>query len=149
MGWIILSISHSFGKEPSDSFPLGLWLLATAGLFFWLATPYFRAKLATIGNYVPGTGSVDRPTLWRDSLGIFLQHPFIGAGMGSFISTYPTYQSLPSDLITEHAHNDYLEALTETGLIGEALIVIALMLSIPVVFRNLGSELKYEQRWIQ
>ena len=69
--------------------------------------------------------------------------------MGSFVTVYPPYQTEASDLITEHAHNDYVEALTETGLLGGVLILAALVLFIPIAFRNLDVQLKREQGWIQ
>ena len=56
----------------------------------------------------------------RDSLGIFRDHPWLGAGLGSFETAFPRYQSFPSDFLWDHAHNDYAEALAETGLAGGA-----------------------------
>ena len=128
---------------------MGLALAAVAALFFWLVPTFVLTKLATVNNYVPEASEGSRLGLWRNSLGILRDHPWVGAGMGSFVTVYPAYQTEAQDLITEHAHNDYVEALTETGLLGGVLILAALVLFIPMMFRNLGVQLKREQGWIQ
>lgn len=126
----------------------GMALAAVAALFLWLVPTFILTKLGTINNYVP-QASVGRPALWRNSLGILRDHLWVGAGMGSFVTVYPPYQTEPSDLVTEHAHNDYIEALTETGLAGGVLILTALALFIPIAFGNLAVPLKHEAGWMQ
>ena len=69
--------------------------------------------------------------------------------MGSFVAAYPPYQTEVSDLVTEHAHNDYVEALAETGLAGGVLILAALALFIPAAFGNPAVQLKAEAGWMQ
>jgi O-antigen ligase len=51
---------------------------------------------------------------WR----IFLDHPIIGTGLGTLQQVYPPYETLYDGRIVNHTHNDYLEALAETGLLG-------------------------------
>ena len=54
----------------------------------------------------------------RDTWRIFLDHPFVGTGLGSLQLVYPPYESLYDGKIVNHTHNDYLEVLAETGLLG-------------------------------
>jgi len=56
-----------------------------------------------------------------------------GSGLGSFYTTFPRYQSPEVDGFYDHAHNDYLEMATETGIIGLLLLGIAVLLTIGVV----------------
>jgi O-antigen ligase len=51
---------------------------------------------------------------WR----IFVDHPILGTGLGTLQQVYPPYETLYDGKIVNHAHNDYLEALAETGLAG-------------------------------
>jgi O-antigen ligase len=51
---------------------------------------------------------------WR----IFVDHPVLGTGLGTLQQVYPPYETLYDGKIVNHAHNDYLEALAETGLAG-------------------------------
>jgi O-antigen ligase len=148
LGWILIGYNPLPGKRTRLAVT-GLALVAGAGVFFWLVPTYVLTRLGTVSNYVPATSEGNRPALWRNSLGIFRDHPLAGAGMGSFVTAYPAHQTEALDLVTEHAHNDYVEALTETGLLGGALIVAALALFFPIMFGNLGSRLRGEPGWIQ
>ena len=127
---------------------MGLALLAIAALFFWLVPEFVLTKLGTVNNYV-SEAREGRSALWRNSFGIIRDHPLVGAGMGSFVTVYPVFQTQAQDLITEHAHNDYVEALTETGALGGVLILAALVMFIPMIFRKLAFQLKREQGWVQ
>jgi O-antigen ligase len=49
---------------------------------------------------------------------IFLDHPVLGTGLGTLQQVYPPYETLYDGKIVNHAHNDYLQALAETGVLG-------------------------------
>lgn len=49
---------------------------------------------------------------------IFLDHPLLGAGLGTIQIVYPRYETLYDGKIVNHIHNDYWEALAETGILG-------------------------------
>jgi O-antigen ligase len=148
LGWIVIGRNPLPGRRIRVA-AAGLVLVAVAALFFWLVPTYVLNKLGTINNYVPEAHSGSRLTLWRDSFGIFRDHPWAGAGMGSFVTAYPPYQTYALDLITEHAHNDYVEALAETGLAGGVLILAALVLFIQITCRKLVVQVRHEPGWIQ
>jgi O-antigen ligase/tetratricopeptide (TPR) repeat protein len=59
-----------------------------------------------------------RPILWKDSRKIADDFPVTGTGFGSFVTIYPLYRTLPARGLVDHAHNDYLELLTDGGIIG-------------------------------
>ena len=44
--------------------------------------------------------------------------PLLGFGLGTFRRVYPEFQSFPGTLAVTHAHNDYLESIAESGLLG-------------------------------
>ena len=62
----------------------------------------------------------------------------LGYGSGTFDLVYPTFQSFVVDSVINHAHNDYLELLSETGLIGAGLIAWFLVL----VYRKASKQLR-------
>ena len=49
---------------------------------------------------------------------IFLDHPVLGTGLGTLQQVYPPYETVYDGKIVNHSHNDYLEALAETGVLG-------------------------------
>jgi O-antigen ligase len=71
-----------------------------------------------------------RLDLWRDMLPMVPQFPVFGAGWNAFGTAYRWYQTVwRTDWIGE-AHNDYLQALLDGGVLGLALVaaLVALVL---------------------
>jgi O-antigen ligase len=120
-------------------------------LFFWTDTGEISKRLATIASvtHSPDVTMGSRLTVARDSLLIFRDHHWVGTGLGSFEVAFPPYQSFSTDEIWDHAHNDYAEALAETGLVGGLLIAAALVIFFRLGFGNLGQRLRHHAGWIQ
>lgn len=82
------------------------------------------------------TSSIERLTLWREAVTTISEHPFIGVGIGNYLSSArPLYQAGTPF----YAHNLYLDIAVEIGLIG-LLAFIALITS---AFRRLFQMRKY------
>jgi O-antigen ligase len=58
-----------------------------------------------------------RTVIWSTSFRIFLDHPFVGIGFGSFNQFYEHYLRV-SSTIFGHAHNDFLNVAVNAGVIG-------------------------------
>ena len=72
------------------------------------------------------TVNTDNPTsgrahFWAVTLDIIRSYPFIGTGLGSFGVVYTQYDSRNGLFRLEQAHNDYLQVLSDGGIIGAAL----------------------------
>ncbi|OFC29957.1 O-antigen ligase family protein [Acidithiobacillus caldus] len=67
---------------------------------------------------VHNSSTVARSLMWIATWHIFLSHPYLGTGLGSYFLFYPAYR-LPGELASAgtYAHNDYIEFLAEGGLI--------------------------------
>lgn len=89
-----------------------------------------------IENRFEDAGYIDRATVWSDSLGIMRDYPLFGSGLGAFESTYMRYQSRYTQILFDHAHNDYIEAMTDTGLIGTSLAGGAAILLFSALYRR-------------
>lgn len=74
---------------------------------------------------------------WRGSLEIFRQHPIAGSGLDTFVTHFPAVRSFATDKVWTHAHNDYLQFLAETGLIGAGLAGWILIAGTREAWRNL------------
>lgn len=66
--------------------------------------------------------------IWRDTLSLWLAHPWLGCGLGRFHIEFPAFASADlralwpeSKVIVNFAHNEYLQVLAETGVVGLAL----------------------------
>jgi O-antigen ligase len=129
----------------------GLAIIAAVVLFFWMAPRQIAERLATMADatHSPEVALADRLAPAKDSLRIFCDHSWLGAGLGSFETVFPQYQSFPSDFTWDHAHNDYAEALAETGIVGGALILFSLGLFFRLAFRNLRERLWHREGLLQ
>jgi tetratricopeptide (TPR) repeat protein len=63
-----------------------------------------------------------RTTLYADILPMIRDFWLFGAGFGTFVDVYPSYKTIVSDGVFEHAHNDYLELLTAGGIVSFGLM---------------------------
>jgi O-antigen ligase len=104
---------------------LAFAFLCAALLASWIMPQEVTAHLQS-AIHVQDASFEQRMIMARDSLNIFRAHPLTGTGLGSFETAYPEFQTLVTDLRVDHAHNDYAEALAETGIIGGLLIAIGL-----------------------
>lgn len=59
-----------------------------------------------------------RVTMLKGTWRVFVTHPLIGRGLGTLVAVYPRYEPYYDGKIVDHAHNDYVETLAETGLAG-------------------------------
>jgi O-antigen ligase len=59
-----------------------------------------------------------RASMSRGAANMFLAHPIKGSGMGTLVAVYPRYETVYDGYVVEHVHNDYIEALAETGIVG-------------------------------
>lgn len=73
-----------------------------------------------------------RTHYWKATARMFWDHPIVGVGLEGFGMAFPRYDSLNGTYRVERAHNDYLQTLAETGLIG-SLCAVAFLL---ILFRQ-------------
>jgi O-antigen ligase len=73
-----------------------------------------------------------RLAIFKDTLRMFWQRPLLGWGLGTFTTVYPQFRSFYTNLFINAAHNDYLQALAETGIVG----FVAILWFVAVVYRE-------------
>jgi O-antigen ligase len=61
---------------------------------------------------------VERLAHWQAAISMANAHPFIGVGLGGYEAAYPIYRVPSWPRALGHAHNDYLNLLAETGMVG-------------------------------
>jgi O-antigen ligase/tetratricopeptide (TPR) repeat protein len=72
-----------------------------------------------------GLGFWYRVQIWRDTLRMVRHYPILGVGFGSWAEVFPHYQSGPwPPMFLRNAHNDYIEAAAELGILGVAAFVM-------------------------
>ena len=77
-----------------------------------------------------------RPAFWAETLRQFSRFPLFGTGLGTFPSVYPGSEENGVLMHIYHAHNDYLEYLSELGILGSLLLFSAVFSMLFVAFRT-------------
>jgi O-antigen ligase len=73
----------------------------------------------------PTTG---RAHFWAVTLDIIKAHPVIGTGLGAFGVIYTRYDTRNGLFRLEQAHNDYLQVLSDAGIVGGVLALSFVLL---------------------
>lgn len=79
----------------------------------------------------------NRIDIYRDTLGMIGKFPLFGVGLGNFKYAFPVFKKSYRYVSLHRPHNDYLELLSETGLVGFGLLMMVLVLFFRGIFRQL------------
>jgi O-antigen ligase len=94
----------------------GAVLLLAFATVSWLGVNQILARFSSLQTLEVTQSK--RASMRHGTLKLFLDHPVLGTGLGTLQQVYPPYETLYDGKIVNHAHNDYLEALAETGWVG-------------------------------
>jgi O-antigen ligase len=94
----------------------GVVLLLAFLTVSWLGVNQILSRFSGLQTLEVTQGK--RASMRHGTWQIFLDHPVLGTGLGTLQQVYPPYETLYDGKIVNHTHNDYLEALAGTGLVG-------------------------------
>ena len=94
----------------------GVVLLLALLTVSWLGVNQILSRFSSLQTLEVTQGK--RASMRHGAWQIFLDHPVLGTGLGTLQQVYPPYETLYDGKIVNHTHNDYLEALAGTGLVG-------------------------------
>jgi len=104
-------------RERSRAIAIGAAVLAVAlALVSWLGVRQILDRFSALHSLEASDDK--RVAMALGTWHIFLDHPIWGTGLGTIQSVYPAYETLYDSKAVNHSHNDYLEALAETGVLG-------------------------------
>jgi O-antigen ligase len=103
----------------SNRWMFGGAVAAVLLLILWIGYEPLVKRFGSIREGASEYSVVTRTEYWRGAWQMFLDHPLRGVGLGAFPTAYPAYgRSSVRNERLEQAHNDYLQLLTDAGLIG-------------------------------
>lgn len=86
-------------------------LIITLGFIVWLG-------LGPVINRLSDLSSPTRYEVAQNTINMAIDYPLFGTGLGTFQYIYPMYKTVQGQLYYDHAHNDYVEHLSDSGIIG-------------------------------
>lgn len=90
--------------------------LLAGSLILWLGVTKALERFEQLAHQ--GVNRELRVAMDEDTWRIFRDHPWSGTGLGTLIAVYPHYESFYNGTTVDHAHNDFMELLADTGLLG-------------------------------
>jgi O-antigen ligase len=114
----VLALLARFRKAPEGPRLVALAIVGFAALALvaWLGVGQAIERFSTLHKGDVSLGR--RGTMIRGAAHIFFDHPIKGAGVGGLVAVFPRYEVAYDGLVVDHVHNDYLELLAETGILG-------------------------------
>jgi len=117
-----------------------VFVAVIGGLVWYMGSANVLERLTQMGQ--PGAGSLEeasghRLEAWSGSLVIFRENWLLGTGLDTFEPHFRGVRGYYTDKVWTHAHNDFLQFVAETGVIGIALGVWLVVAAGREIVRNL------------
>jgi O-antigen ligase len=127
---LLLGVAVSQRKNGRTAAALGAVCTLVVAFVAWLATAALWHHFTELQDWM-------RLAMTKDGLRMFSHKPVLGWGLGTFTTVYPQFRSFYTNLFVNAAHDDYVQALAETGVIGFAAVVWFLVEVYRAGLRNL------------
>ncbi|GEM_PF-4936025 len=140
-------LPFGFSRSRAGAFILGAaFLSAAAGCYFVLLNDAAWGAFWNGAN-APGSTMAVRTFLGAGALEMFRARPLTGWGYGNFLSVYPAFELANANDhfwvrqgISANAHNEYLQILSELGIVGFVLFMLAIIVPIVMTRSAMRSE---------
>jgi O-antigen ligase len=110
---------------------IGLFFLALSSYLLYLGIDPIVDRF-----YQTDITKEERLIVWSASLTAIKDFWLTGSGLGTFLDLFPLYQPADIKSIYDHAHNDYLEVILETGVIGFIIMIIFIAILIRTIIKS-------------
>ena len=117
-----------------------LMLAAIIGGIFWVGADFNIIKRLS-NDPVMSAAATDRKAIWSDTLRMFNANPILGVGVGAYETVYPIYGRGDGSSLIQFAHNDYLQALADGGIVAGALAIWFII----AIFRDFARGVSLQQ----
>jgi O-antigen ligase len=116
---------------------LGVFLLISLAIIASTGGHEVKARIATFAADKHSDIATDiRLQIDRDILRMVRHRPMLGWGQGTFAEVYPRFRSFYTNSLVNAAHNDFLQVLAETGLIGFGIMIWFLVITLRHALRK-------------
>ncbi|MCP4267899.1 MAG: O-antigen ligase family protein [Candidatus Brocadiaceae bacterium] len=100
---------------------ISIVLIPVCLIALWIGlNPVFK-RFSQITNTMGVEGS--RSHIWKDTSNLIKEFPVLGTGLGTYEYAFPKYKTIKRQRLYDHAHNDYLELISNTGFAGFVIII--------------------------
>lgn len=118
--------------------PLGLLVLAVAGIAAWFLAPgAWGERLHSVADPA-NLWNRERVFMWQAGVSMFRDHPWTGVGLQDLHALYDQYRSPDSVERAGHLHNAYIQIAASMGLVGLSAFVVLYCALLRTAWGGLG-----------
>jgi O-antigen ligase len=121
-------------------------LLSTAASLAWTRLPELRDSFSAL-LLVEGVEGNTRWDLWTGTVHSFTRSPLVGSGLGSFRHVIGLDKPATGTAVLEQAHNDWLEWVSTSGVVGVTVLVLFLAGLVASLLPGRVRRLRFELRY--
>lgn len=134
---IFLSFVFRERRQKNIAILLGAFLVISLAMIAWTGGHEVTTRIATFAPDKHSDLASDiRLQIDRDVLRMSRYRPLLGWGQGTFADVYPRFRSFYAEFLVNHAHNDFLQVLAETGIIGFVIMLWFLVITVRNALRK-------------
>ena len=130
-----ISFSNAVRRKKIRFLFLAVAALVVVGFLFLISRGYLTRYAAfgkkLFSNLLDDTGGSDissgRLRFWKRAWELFAESPILGVGFGQFASYMTDTFNIYSDTQMTNVHNNYLQLLCETGIVGTTLVLLPMI----------------------
>jgi O-antigen ligase len=115
--------------------------------FLFLPSDPLIARFADLSSAEEVTDQ-DRLQVWKETLGLIREFPWVGSGLGSYESVFLRHKQIGEMMRDNYAHNDYLQGLAELGLVGFSLVAAFLSLALMKIVSAISAATSPSMRYL-
>jgi O-antigen ligase len=116
---VVMGIVLRIEKNHRSLYLTAVILVLIAALMLWVGGEAVVTRIASIHSGAQNELDAGvRLNINKDGFRMFARKPILGWGLGTFSTVYPEFRTFYTNKFVNRAHNDYLQLLVETGLVG-------------------------------
>jgi O-antigen ligase len=100
-------------------------LIVLAGA--WIGGDVLYGTVERLADELGRPTESPRVLIWADALSLWLRAPVLGTGLGTFGVAFAGVRTIAAPVVYAHAESDWVQLLTDTGVLGLGLALAALM----------------------
>jgi O-antigen ligase len=104
-------------------------LVVLAGL--WIGSDVVQGTFGRLVEEIEQGSESSRILIWGDALALWRHAPALGTGLATFETVFPGVRTIVAPVVFTHAESDWVQILTDTGLVG--LLAVLTTLAVTVV----------------
>jgi O-antigen ligase len=121
-------------KGMKQTLLVGAFMVGSIVMALWMASDIFIGATQRLVEEAVDIKESSRIALWKEALELWRMFPLTGSGLGTFEEAFNLVRTIfPGPMRVTHAESDYIELLTDTGIVGLLLFLVLIFI---VLFRG-------------